>query len=541
MGIIIKNGRIIDGLGEPVPYTPWVKADVKIEEDKITRIGDLSLEKDEVMIDASNMVVSPGIINIHSHSDLSLLANPKAESMIRQGVTTELIGACGDSVAPLLGEAKTGSNSGKYGVKVDWKTISEYMDRLEQRGVSLNVAPLVGHNQLRASVMGFDKRPPTSMELDEMKTLLTKSLEEGAWGMSSGLIYIPSSFAEEDELVELCKVVAEHEGIYTTHMRGGGDRVFAATMEALRTAERSGVSLHIYHHKAMGDSNSAKVLHTLPMIDEAIARKVKVTIGMYPYEAGSGTLSAAFPPWVHEGGLESFVERLKDPENRERLKREMIEPGLVPGWESYVAQSGWEDCWKGYQITTVKSEKNKLIEGKTIAEVKPEWKDPFEFLFDLLVEEGGDVGFVLPDVYERGDEYLRMVMRYPNMIIEADGSAIAPYGPTSIGHPHPRSYGWAPRALGKYVRQERVLSLQEAIRKMTSLPAQKCGIKDRGVIKEGMIADIIIFDPRIIIDTATFENPTQYPLGIPYVIVNGQVVIDKGEHVGALPGKVLKH
>jgi len=543
MEVIIRNGRIIDGLGDPVPYSPWKVSDIGIENGKIAKIGDLSSDDAERIIDASNLMISPGIINMHSHSDWSLVVDGKAESAVRQGITTEVIGNCGGSAAPLMGEMRDATKSrSRYDIDIDWKTMGEYLARLEKQGVSPNVAAQVGHSQLRGSVVGFDKRPPTSNEMDEMKTVLAKSMEDGAWGMSTGLIYIPSSFADEDELVELSKVLSEYNGIYVTHMRGGGDRVFAATMEAISIAERSGAPLHILHHKAMGDRNSAKVLYTLPMIDEAIARGVDISIGMYPYEAGSANLSASFPPWVHSGGLDKFVDRLKDPETRERLKREMIEPELVPDWESYAAQSGWEDCWSGWQITTVTSEKNKWMEGKTLEEVRPEWQDdPLEFLFDLLIEEGGNVGFVLPDVYKRGDKYLRMVMQYPNMIIEGDASALSTSGPLSEGHPHPRNFGWVPRALGKYARQERVLTFQEAIRKMTSLPAQRHCMKDRGVIAEGMAADIMIFDPKRVIDKATFRNPKQYPQGIPYVIVNGQIVVDQGEHTGLLPGKILRH
>jgi N-acyl-D-amino-acid deacylase len=416
------------------------------------------------------------------------------------------------------------------------------MNRLENQGISPNVMAQVGHSPLRGSVLGFEYREPLSGELDEMKEILADSMEAGAWGMSTGLIYIPSSFAEEPEIVELAKVVSEYGGVYVTHMRGGGDRVFAATMEAIRIAEKSGAPLHILHHKAMGDRNSAKVKFTLPMIDSAIARGVDITIGMYPYEAGSANLAASFPPWAHEGGLQKFVERLKDRDTRLRLKLEMIESNLVKDWESYVAQSGWETCWSKWQITSVNSEKNKWMEGKTLEEVRPDWQDdPLEFMFDLLIEEHGQVGFVLPDVYEKGDKYLRMVMRYPNMCIEGDSSALSTSGPLSEGHPHPRNFGWVPRALGKYCREERVLTFQEAVRKMTSLPALRYGITDRGVITEGNYADIMIFDPGTVKDRATFEKPKQYPQGIPYVIVNGVVVIDDGEHTNALPGKVLRH
>ncbi|MBS7635471.1 amidohydrolase family protein, partial [Candidatus Bathyarchaeota archaeon] len=303
MEILLKNGNIIDGSGEVTPYRPWFRADVGIENGRIKKVGDLSESQADLVIDVKNLVVAPGFIDIHSHSDFTLLVNPKAESKVRQGVTTEVTGCCGSSAAPLLGMAKESREElySSYSIQIDWATMEEYMMKLEKQGIAVNVAPLVGHSSLRASVMGFENRPPTDNEMSEMKKLLASSLEAGAWGMSSGLIYAPSCFANIDELVELCKVVAKYKCIYTTHMRGGGDRVIAALTEALETAERSGVSLHIHHHKAMGDRNSAKVLFTLSMIDEAIARGFDVTLDMYPYLAGQGDLSAALPPSLLAG------------------------------------------------------------------------------------------------------------------------------------------------------------------------------------------------------------------------------------------------
>jgi N-acyl-D-aspartate/D-glutamate deacylase len=334
MEIIVKNGYIITGLGDQVPYNPWILSDIGIEKDRIIKIGDLSSESSEIIIDATNLIVSPGIINIHSHSDWSLIADGKAQSSVRQGITTEIIGTCGSSAAPIKGEYQDvmkKPDPTRFNIDPDWETMADYINKLELQGVSVNVVPQVGHSALRGSVMGFEYRPPRQEEMEEMKTLLAQSLQEGAWGMSTGLIYIPSSFAEEEEIIELAKVVAEYGGVYVTHMRGGGDRVFAAVMEAISTAEKANVPLHILHHKAMGDRNSAKVLYTLPMIDDAIAKGVDISIGMYPYLAGSANLAASFPPWSHEGGLQQFVSRLKDPITRERLKREMIEPGLVGG------------------------------------------------------------------------------------------------------------------------------------------------------------------------------------------------------------------
>ncbi len=320
----------------------------------------------------------------------------------------------------------------------------------------------------------------------------------------------------------------------------GGSRVIEALKEALEIGKRSGIHVHIHHHKAMGDKNAAKVKLTLPMIEEAIAQGTRVTVDMYPYLAGQGNLNAALPPWIHEGGPKEIAKKLKDRKVRDRVKKEMVEPVSMPEWESYVEQSGWETCWSGWRIVSCNKEQNKKFEGKSIAQAKPEWQDPFEFLFDLLVDEEGSVPFILPDVDKAGEEYLQMVMRHPVMMVGSDGYALAPYGPLGGGTPHPRSYGTFPRVLGRYVRDLRILSLNEAIRKMTSFPASILGLTDRGVIEEGKVADLVVFDPATVADRATFDNPHMYPQGIVHVIVNGNLVIENGEHIGALPGRVLR-
>ena len=546
MDLIIRGGRIIDGRGDKVPYLPWMSADVGIEGDRIVEIGDLRGTTAQKTIDAEGMVVCPGFIDIHSHSDVTLLLNPKAESKVRQGVTTEVLGSCGESAFPLAGlEARKqlesrSPNLPSYGLRIEWETLSEYVDFIARRGVACNVVPITGHVPVRLSVMGWEKRKPTETELEEMKSLVEETMLQGSFGFSTGLIYAPSSFAETDEIVELCKVAAKYGGIYKTHMRGGGSRVIEALKEALGIGRSSGIHVHVHHHKAMGDQNAAKVKITLPMIEESISAGVPVTVDMYPYTAGQGNLNAALPPWIHEGGPKELARRLRERNVRERLKKEMVEPESVPQWESYVEQSGWETCWSGWRIVSCAKEKNKKFEGRSIAEAKPEWQDPFEFLFDLLADEDGSVPFILPDVDKVGDVYLQMVMRHPVMMVGSDGYALAPYGPLGTGMPHPRSYGTFPRVLGRYVRDLRVLSLSEAIKKMTYLPATTLGLTDRGVIEEGKKADIVIFDPATVADCATYANPHAYPIGIVHVLVNGKLVVENSEHTGVLPGRVLR-
>jgi len=529
--LIVKNGHVIDGAGNP-----WFKADVGIKGEKIAKIGKLDKEKASKVVDASRLVVSPGFIDMHSHSDLMLLINPKAESKIRQGITTEVVGNCGGSAAPLndlLKEEmrKTMPLLKEAKLKLDWSTMREYLTRLDKKGVALNVVSLVGHENVRVCAMGFDNRPPNRSELQKMKKTLAQAIEDGAFGMSTGLIYPPGCYAKTDELIELSKVVAKYGGIYSSHIRGEGDELFNSVKEAIEIGEKARLPVEISHHKAGGKANWGKVKKSLKMIDEARKRKVDVTCDVYPYVAASFGLSAMLPPWVHEGGSMELLKRLKDPKIRERLKKEMSEG--VPGWSSPLKAAGWD------ATMIARCEKNPRYEGKTIAEiVKTESVDPFEFTFDLLIKENTAVGVVR---FAMCEDDVERVLQHPVSMIGSDASAIAPYGVLGKGKPHPRSYGTFPRVLGKYVREEGILTLENAVRKMTSLPAQKLGLRDRGLIREGMYADLTIFDPAKVIDKASYTEPHQYPEGIQYVVVNGKIVIDKKEHTGTLAGKALRH
>jgi N-acyl-D-amino-acid deacylase len=526
--VIIKNGKVIDGAGNP-----WFKADVGIDGQIISAIGRLSAEEASKIIDADGLVVSPGFIDMHSHSDFELLVNPKAESKIRQGITTEVIGNCGASAAPLndlmKAEArKADSLIEEAELQLDWSTMKDYLSRLGRQGVAVNVVPLVGHGNLRACAMGFVDRPPTKTELEEMKKRLAQAMEEGAFGMSTGLIYPPGCYAETDELIELSRVVASYGGIYTSHIRDEGDKMLESVKEAIEIGEEAGIPVEISHHKSEGKANWGKVKESLKMIEEVRDRGIDVTCDVYPYVAASTGLSAELPHWAHEGGTEKLVQRLTDAETRARLIRELREES--PDQASMLEV----DIWDVTQIARCKNHPD--LEGKTVSEIaQTKHMDAFELVFDLLIDDAA----ISVVCFLMCEDDVCTVLRHPVSMIGTDGWAVAPYGVLGKGMPHPRSYGTFPRVLGKYVREERILMLENAIRKMTSLPAQKLGLRDRGIIREGMRADITIFNPETITDRATYQNPHQYPDGVEYVIVNGKIAVGERGHTGALAGGVL--
>jgi N-acyl-D-amino-acid deacylase len=528
--LVIKNGRIVDGTGNP-----WFKEDVGIANGRIVKIGNLGAEESKRVVDAKGLVVAPGFIDMHSHSDLSPLINPRTESKVRQGITTEVVGNCGVSAAPLndfLKEEimKTTPILEEAGLELDWSTMNEYLCRLDEKKMAVNVVSLVGHGNVRAMVMKYDVRPPTKNELEEMRKVLAKALEEGGFGLSSGLIYPPGCYANTNELIELCKVVAQYDGLYSSHIRGEEERLIDSVKEAIKIGNKAGVPVEISHHKAAGKASWGKVKRTLRMIEETRERGVEVTCDVYPYLAGSFGLDAMLPPHAYEGGVEKLVERLKDEKTRQRLRREMTEG--IEGWSSPLRAGGWDATMIAY------CEGHPEFEGKTVLEITQQKDtDPFDFVFDLLIEERASVSVVR---FLMREEDVRTVLKHPVSMIGSDSSARAPYGVLGKGKPHPRSYGTFPRVLGRYVKEEGVLTLENAIRKMTSLPAQKLQLRDRGLIREGMWADITIFNPKNVIDTATYYEPHRYPIGIEYVLVNGKVVIDNGEHTGELPGHALR-
>jgi len=531
--LVIYGGLIVDGSGRPA-----FGADLRIRDGRIVEVGRIDPEEGAHGIDASGLVVSPGFIDIHSHSDITLLANLRAESKVRQGVTTEVVGNCGGSAAPLHGKEQEAE---RYGVEADWGTFAGYLERLG-KGVAVNVASLVGHGTVRQCVMDMEARAPTRDELEEMKGLVDEAMSGGAFGLSSGLVYPPGRYAETGELVELCRVVAKHGGFYASHIRGERETIMEALGEAIEIGERAGVPVQVSHHPAKIGA-WGRSAETLAMMDEARSRGVDVACDMHPYIGGSTSLSALLPPWAQAGGPAMIVERLRNPDERGRIRLDMMEekvPG--PGPCGLVKRGMWEKI-------LISSYPEEWPIGRNIVELATEMGvDPFDAYFDLL-EASVAVGSVVGFYYNEED--IRSVLRHRWSMIGSDGYALAPYGVLGGGRGHPRSYGTFPMVFRKYVRgvsrpelvydeAAEVVSLEEAVRKMTSLPAGRLRLGDRGLIRVGYWGDIIVFDPKRIADTATYLDPYRYPQGIEHVLVNGVEVVSGGEHTGALPGKPLR-
>jgi N-acyl-D-aspartate/D-glutamate deacylase len=525
--LLIRGGRIVDGTGNP-----WFYADLGVRGQRIAAIGRLRGNARRV-IDAEGMVVAPGFIDMHSHSDITLLVDGNAESKIRQGVTTEIFGES-ESPAPLRGLALQEFENGyrMYKLKFDWQDFGGYFARLLKQGVSVNVASYVGVGQLRLCVMGGENRAPSANERQEMHALVEQAMRHGALGISTGLIYPPSSYTTTGELVELARVAARHGGIYATHMRSEGLRLMEAVQEAIAIGEKAPIPVHVFHFKAAGKSMWGRMPEAVRLIEDARARGVDVMVDQYPYIAGMTSLASSLPPWAHEGGTRKLLDRLRDKSSRARIRRAM--EAEAADWENLAQRSGG---WDKVLIAGVVTQKNKSYEGRTVADMaKMRGQDPFEAVYDLLLEEDGVVGAIYFIMDEKDVQY---AIAQPWVSIGSDGSAVKPEGVLGADKPHPRFYGTFPRVLGKYVREERVLRLEDAIRKMTSLGAQRLGLRDRGLLREGAFADLVVFDPQRVIDKATFENPHQYSEGIEYVVVNGRLTLEKGRHTGARAGQVL--
>ena len=522
--LIIKNGLIVDGTGGK-PFS----GDVGIRGDKIAAVGNLSGKTAPRVIDADGLTVTPGFIDVHTHTDVHLLVNPKAESKIRQGVTTEISGNCGYSPFPLFGvegDKIRGHLKDKYQIEADWSDLNGFFRRLERSGMALNYATLVGAGTIRQVVMGEVDRPATDDEMVKMKEELVKALEQGALGLSTGLEYTPGSFFTTEELIDLCRTLAQYGGLYASHIRNEDVRLEEAVAEALKIGKEAGVPVQISHLKACQQRNWLKIDRVLATIERARGEGIDVYADRYPYVAYNTTLAALFPLWAREGGTDSFLERLKDQSQLPRIRKYV---------QDKIENLG---SWDAVLISWVLSEENKKYQGRTVAQITSQTgSDPFEFVRQLLIAEKGEVsmcGFAM------SEENTAKVLAFPYTMVGSDGVALAPYGPLGRGHPHPRNYGTFPRILGYYVREQKVMTLPEAVRKMTSLPAQKFGFKDRGQIAVGKVADLVIFDAGMVSDRATFTNPQQYPVGMDYVIVNGQVVVDQGKHTCRLPGKILR-
>jgi N-acyl-D-amino-acid deacylase len=531
--LLIGKGRVVDGAGNP-----WFRADVAIAKGRIVKIGRIAPNEAEDVIDASDLMVCPGFIDAHAHSGIYLLVNPRGESMIRQGVTTQVCGNCGSSLAPITNVNREYMTS-QHGpladeVTFDWTSFDGFLTKMAGQGTSINFVSFVGNGTVRTAVMGLDLRKPTPTELRAMKKLVDEAMTAGAFGLSTGLYYSPSGFADTEEVVSLCKVVAPYGGIYHSHIRGESAMVLDAVKEAIEIGAQAGVPVEIAHHKAYGRDYWHLIDDTLQAMEDARAKGVDVTCNVYPYLFGQTGLSAMVPYWAHAGGRVELVKRLKDEETREHIKRDMRE-GL-PGWESHVKATGWDT------IVVARCPVHEEYEGKSVAQIaSDERQDPYDLALNLMLEGLEGRGGTSIRIFGQGEEDRRKVLKSHLSMIGSDGYALAPYGVLGKGFYHPRMYGCFPRLFRKYVREERLLTFEEAVRKATSLAAQKLGIRDRGLLREGMWADVIVVDPQHIADRSTEDQPYLYPAGIEYVVVNGTVTVAKGEHTGVLAGQVLRH
>jgi N-acyl-D-amino-acid deacylase len=511
--LLIKNSTIIDGT-----LSPGYKADIAVKDEKIVRIGILDESLAVTTIDAADRVVCPGFIDIHSHSDFTLLASPLSESKIRQGVTTEVIGNCGMSAAPRYGEAlKRGQEiCHDLGFTCTWESMSDYFSLLKDSGIGINIVALVGQGNIRTSVMGYADSMATDVQLSRMKSLLKNALKAGCFGMSSGLIYPPGCFTPTNELIELCKVVAEFNGIYATHMRSEGDQLLESIDETLTIGKKSEVRVHISHLKTSGQGNWSKLQAVFDKLDNCPF----ITADRYPYTAGATGLDAVLPSWMYEGGTAKEMERLQDAEIRNRLISQ-LSGEHSRDWDTVMIVSVWNKANKGWTGKRL----SELMQGKV------------EALLDFLISDECKTEAIF---FSMSEDNLQKILKKPFVMIGSDASSRATYGILSQEMVHPRGFGTFPEVLSCYVREKKILSIEEAVWKMTLLPAKTLNIPDRGQIKEGCFADMIIFDPLTINSTATYESPLSYPTGIDYVILNGQIVVFGKKHTGRLCGKVLK-
>jgi N-acyl-D-amino-acid deacylase len=524
----IEGGTVVDGTGEP-----GGRADVGIRDETIVAVGDLSREPAGRVLNASGRVVAPGFIDMHSHSDWRLWANRRAESKVRQGVTLEVVGNCGFSPAPAspehLEELRGFALYLPRGLDFRWRSVGEYLDALDADGTALNVIQLVGHGTLRIAAMGFARRAPTADELTRMQRWLEEALEAGAWGLSTGLIYAPGSYAATEEIVALARAAARGPAFYASHIRGEGATLLEAVAEAILVGREARLPVQVSHLKAAGRPNWGKVARALAMIDAAAAEGLDVQADVYPYTASSTTLRTLLPDWALEGGVSAMLARLRDPAERARMRRDIEAP---PAGQGLLDRVGWENIMVSY------CPGRKDAEGRRLTEIAAaRGVDPIEAALELIADEAGKAYMVL---FQLDEADLRRVLAHPRVMVGSDGSALAPYGELGEGKPHPRSYGTFPRVLAEYVREQRLLTLAQAVHKMTGMPARRLGLRDRGVLRPGARADLVVFDPRRVADRATYEEPHAYPEGIEHVLVNGRFVIRDGEHTGNLPGRVLR-
>ena len=525
--ILITGGLVVDGTGAPGIY-----ADVGIKGETIAAVGLLSRAEAAEVIEAAGLVVAPGIIDIHSHSDYALLVDGNAESKIRQGVTTEIIGEATSAGPFPADETDHGRiESPVYGVKIDWNTLGEYFDRLQASGISVNIASYVGSRTVRRYVMGDTNRPATQEEMELMAEVVEEAMQEGALGVATALL---GSALRTEELIAMAAAAGRCGGIYSTHIRDEGDRIFEALDEAFLIGREAGVPVDVLHLKIADRKLWGQMDRVLDRFGQARAAGLQVTANMYPYIAGQNNLASLIPPYGWDGGKEAMLKRLRDPDRRAKLRRTLYAGGLPDWYNHYTASAGWESML----VVSTKAEKNRHLVGMTMDRIIAErgTGEPTDVLYDLLIEEDGSVPTIF---FLMTEEDVRTAMVSPLVSFCSDGVAVKPQGVLGEGKPHPRWYGTFPRIIGKYVRQEKVLRLETAILKMTWMNAQKIGLRDRGLIQAGLAADLFLFDPERIIDKATFSDPHQFSVGVEYVLVNGTVVLERGKHTGLKPGRIL--
>jgi N-acyl-D-amino-acid deacylase len=525
--LIIRNGTIYDGSGKPP-----MQGDVAVNGDKIAAVGGLKGARAKAELDAKGLAVAPGFINMLSWAVESLIADPRSMADIKQGVTLEVFGE-GESMGPLNDAMKKEAEAqqGDFKYKIEWTTLKEYLDWITKRGISPNVASFIGATTVRVHEIGYADRPPTKDELERMKALVRQAMREGALGVGSSLIYPPAFYAKTDELVELCKVASEYNGNYISHMRSEGNRFLEAIDELITIAREAKLPAEIYHLKAAGRPNWNKLDAAIAKVEAARKHGLKITADMYTYTAGATGLSATMPPWVEEGGHKAFIERLKDPAIRAKLHQEMSTP--TDKWENMFINAGPENIL----LVGFKNEALKPLTGKTLAEVaKMRGKSSQETAMDLIIEDDSRVGTIY---FMMDENNVRRQIKLPWVSFGSDAESPAPEGVFLKSNTHPRAYGNVAKLLGQYVREEKLIPMEEAVRKLAALPAANLKIKNRGMLKPGYYADVVIFDPAKIQDHATYEKPHQYSTGMVHVFVNGVQVLKDGEHTGAMPGRVV--
>jgi N-acyl-D-amino-acid deacylase len=521
--VIIRGGTVADGTGGPLRAV-----DVGLRGDVISEIGDLAASTAAMTIDATDLVVAPGFVDVHTHSDITLLVNPNAESAIRQGVTTQVFPNCGMGVAPAVGEARADieERTRPFGIEVDWTTVGEYFGRVQAAHPSINVVPMVAQGTVRMAVMGYRRERPSADEMRAMKGHVEEAMRSGARGMCSGLRYVPSGYATVDELAELASIVHAHGGVYATHMRSEGDNGewLDAIDEALAVGQRSGVRVQVSHLKALGSESWGRSGEAIQRILDAGAAGVDVAADQYPYAATSSTLFVLFPQWSQEGGVDAFLARLADAGQEQRIREAFSSTLAMRGGPARMAVSEYPP--------------EGGLQGLTLAEVAARKEvSEFDAAVALLRESRGRVSMIYHTLEQ---EDIETIFRQPFVMVASDGSAVAPYGALAADYyPHPRNYGCFPKVLGDFVRSRKLVDVGEAIRKMTALPAERFGLEQRGQLRAGWQADITVFDPATVADRATFERPREYPEGIRHVFVNGELVLDHDEHTGRHPGRVL--